>query len=107
MNVNEKQIIKNIAVILSHNPAKVSQLEKITDICFHLTSDDGIDIDCEIYAGDIARYLITGTRCRMTITANTITNEITRKPYKARPIYTARIHTNTSYIFAALEHMSK
>lgn len=38
---------------------------------------------------NIARYLIEGTRCNMTITANTLTREIVRKPRNAKPFFVA------------------
>lgn len=80
-----EQVMRNIAVILKHNPEKVAQLEKVGDITFHLTSDDHVNITAELYRDGIARYLIEGTRCRATVTANLRTMELTRKPRNEKP----------------------
>lgn len=79
-----EQIMRNIAVILKHNPQKVAQLEKVGEITCHLTSDDHVNITVELYRG-VARYLIEGTRCRATVTANLRTMELTRKPRNEKP----------------------
>jgi hypothetical protein len=82
---NTNQIIKNIAIILKHNPAKVKQLEKVWSISENCTSDNHIEIICEMYSNNIVRYLITGTRSGMTITANALTYEIVRKRRNEKP----------------------
>lgn len=99
----QSQIARNIAVILFHNPEKIRQLEQVKAICSHLTSDDGVCVDVEIYGGGVARYLIHGTRCGMTVTANTLTNEIMRKPRGAQPVFTSWVSMNTSDVFEVLE----
>ncbi len=104
---NPKQIARNIAVILKHNPKKVDQLKKVGDICCHLTSDDGISVDWEYYGGGLVRYLITGTRCGMTVTANAITNEIQRKPRGARPVFIGWEHINVGDILNILEEIQR
>ena len=86
---NEKQIIKNIANIIKGNEKKIEQLDKVQSICVHCTSDDHIRIRCELYYNNIVRYLIEGTRCNMTITANTLTKEIVRKPRNEKAWYVA------------------
>lgn len=102
IKANPNQIFRNIAVVLKHNPRKVEQLETVQSICLNLTSDDGIDIECELYSGSIARYLIQGTRSGMTITVNTLTNEIVRKRRGEQPWVAARIHCNCYEIFEML-----
>lgn len=103
--INANQVEKNIARILTGNTEKIRQLEKIEDISCHLTSDDGIDITCELYDNNIVRYLIKGTRCGMTITANALTNEIMRKPNGIKPYRTEHITSNVCYILARIEQM--
>ena len=87
-----KQIEMNIANIIAMEPEKYRQLEKVQGISVHLTSDDGIDITLKMYAGSIVRYLIEGTRSKMTITYNTKEKKIVRKPRGQEPI-------NTSYLY--------
>lgn len=82
---SREQIIRNIAVILKHNPHKVAQLEKVGDITCHLTSDDHVNITAELYRNNIVRYLIDGTRSRATVTANIRTMELARKPRNEKP----------------------
>lgn len=106
-NCNSNQIARNIAVLLVHNPDKIRQLEEVRDISSHLTSDDGVQIDAEIYGGGVVRYLIHGTRCSMTLTANTLTNELTRKPRGAEPVFTAWLTMNTSDVFKVLEDIQR
>ena len=103
--INANQVEKNIARILAGNTEKIKQLEKVEDISFHLTSDDGVDITCELYDNNIVRYLIKGTRCGMTITANTLTNEIMRKPRCIKPYRTDHVKSNVCYILARIEQM--
>jgi len=79
------QIERNIAITLAHNPEKIAQLERVQDISWHLTGGDGIQIEAELYAGGIIRYLITGTRSGMTVTAKEPEHEIIRKPRGAKP----------------------
>lgn len=83
-----KSNIQNlIAQVIKRNSTKKTQLEKVAEISCHLTSDAGISIECEMYDNNIVRFLITGTRCGMTITYNTKTWEIVRKPRGAKPWY--------------------
>lgn len=86
-NSRDMQIIRNIAVLIWDKPDKLAQLEKVQDISIHLTSDDGLRIMCEVYAGNVVRYLVQGTRSGMTITANSITREMMRKPRNSKPVY--------------------
>lgn len=95
---NTAQIEKNIANILRSNPIKLNQMKTVQDICYHLTSDDGIWITAELYNNNIVRYLIQGTRSGMTITAHTLTNSITRKPIGVKPWATRIIDTRVSNI---------
>lgn len=92
MKLNEKQAVKHIAWIIHDKPEKMRQLETVQDISIHLTSDDSISIKCELYAGNIVRYLITGTRSQMTITADTITRQIIRKPRNIKPAFEAETY---------------
>lgn len=85
MRASREQIIRNIAVILKHNPQKVAQLEKVGDITVHLTSDDSAWCEVELYYNNIVRYLITGTRSSCTITADLKTMQVIRKPRNAKP----------------------
>lgn len=83
-----KSNIQNlIAQAIKRNEIKRQQLEKVAEISCHLTSDAGISIDAELYDNNICRFLIRGTRCGMTITFNTLTWEIVRKPRGAKPWY--------------------
>ena len=88
-----------IANVVRNNKEKMMQLEKVQDICIHLTSDDGILVYAEMYDGNIVRFLIRGTRCGMTITYNTITGELVRKPKGKKPWYTVWEQMNVSDIF--------
>ena len=85
MTANRKQIIRNIVNIIKGNSKKINQLETVQDITFTCTSDDHINIICELYHGNIVRYVINGTRSGMVITADALTGEIVRKPYKENP----------------------
>lgn len=93
-----EQIENLIAQVIKRHDSKRKQLEKMQSICTHLTSDDGISIDAELYSGNICRFLITGTRCNMTITYNTITWELTRKPRNASPFHKAWMQSNITNI---------
>ena len=80
-------VCKHIARIMSYNPSKARQVEKVASISSHLTSASSARVTCELYDGNIMRFVIVGTRSSATITANTITNEIVRKPRGAKPWY--------------------
>lgn len=97
---DEKQIAKNIARILRCNTNKIEQLDKVQSISIHCTSDDHIRVKCELYHGNIVRYLIEGTRAGMTIAANTLTNEIVRKPRNEKAWYEAEVDCWASDILA-------
>ena len=104
---NTKQIARNIANICFNNPEKEEQLEKVQDICFHLTSDDGISVETEIYADGIVRYLITGTRCNMTITAKEPEHKVIRKPRGISPAFISWDHMHVSDIQDALDDIKE
>lgn len=91
---NKKQVVNNIALAIHDKPKKIKQLIAVQSITINCTSDDHIEIDCELYAGNIARYIVKGTRCNTTITVNTITNEIIRKPRNIKPIFITEIYWN-------------
>lgn len=93
MNANVNQIERNLARLLFLNPNKREQLERVAGICYQLTSDTGVTIECELYTGHAVRYLITGTRCRMTVTADAVTGATIRKPRGAVPVITGTVHT--------------
>ena len=103
VKANRNQIFRNIAMILLHNPAKVEQLRRVQSICENLTSSDGVDIECELYSGNIARYLIRGVRASMTITANTTTYEIVRKRRGEQPWLVADVDCYCYEIFDMLD----
>ena len=90
------QIFKNIAAILNdeRNARKLEQFMTAYDITEHITSDGGCDIKAELYNGNIVRYIITGTRSNVTITANTITCEIVRKKRNEKPWQVVEFHAN-------------
>ena len=90
-------VCKHIARIMSYNPNKARQVEKVASISFHLTSASSARVTCELYDGNIMRFLIVGTRSSCTITANTITNEIVRKPRGAKPWYETEIDVEIDY----------
>ena len=94
-----------MASAIAKNSKKYEQLLTVNDICHTLTSDGGIDVNAEIYSGNIVRYLIKGTRCSMTLTFNTITYEIVRKKRNERPIYTDDFHTYAYYIIDAVNEI--
>ena len=68
--------------------------------------DDHIRIRCELYQNNIARYLIEGTRSGMTITANTLTNEITRKHRNEKAWYEAEVECWVEDILKHVERRS-
>lgn len=94
MNATREQIDRNIAVILKHNPEKVAQLEKVGEITCHLTSDSGCLITAELFRNHIVRYIVNGTRCRATLTVNTDTMKLTRKPRNEKPWYDAWVYSD-------------
>lgn len=84
-----KSVDRYIARMLVLYPQKYNQLDKIQTMCFHYTSDDIIKIGCELYEGNIIRYVIKGTRCNMTLAYNVKTLELARKPRGKAPwVYT-------------------
>ena len=85
----KNQIMQNIAVLIWDKPKKLEQLQKVGEITFTCTSDDYIYITAELYCNNLVRYLITGTRSNMTITANPITRQIIRKPRNLKPYMVA------------------
>lgn len=98
MRGNYKSNIENlVAQVIKRNETKRKQLEKVADICCHLTSDAGISIVAEMYSNNIVRFLITGTRCGMTITYNTLTWEIVRKPRGEKPWYTEKEYHHNAW----------
>lgn len=102
----EKMIVKNIARAIRGNEKKIEQLRKLKERCVYLTSSDGIHITAELYEGNIARFIIEGTRSNMTVTVNTITNQIIRKPRGAEPWYTVQaFNMNVSDIEEEVKNM--
>ena len=96
--------IENLIVqVIKRNETKKRQLEKVADISCHLTSDAGIRIEAELYEGNICRFLITGTRCGMTITFDTHTLEIKRKPRGKKPVFTTWESSNAFDILRMAE----
>lgn len=93
-----RQVERNIANIIVANEKKAAELEKVQDITLHCTSDDGIKVTAELYSGDIARYLIEGTRAKMTITVHAKTRELTRKPRNEKPWSSVEFRTYCSDI---------
>lgn len=87
-----------IAQVVKRNEKKRQQLEKVAEISCHLTSDAGINIEAELYNNNICRFLISGTRCGMTITYNTLTWEIVRKPRGEKPWYKTSEQSNAWFI---------
>ena len=81
----KNQIMQNIAVLIWDKPKKLEQLQKVGEITFTCTSDDYIYITAELYHNNLVRYLITGTRSCMTVTADPITRQILRKPRNLKP----------------------
>lgn len=106
IKANKAQVINNIALAIYDKPKKVKQLIKVQSITIEMTSDDHIEVTCEMYTNNIVRYLIKGTRSSATITVNTITNEIARKPYKASPLYISDI-SNNLWCFEILEKIAE
>lgn len=106
IKANKTQIVNNIALAIYNKPEKIKQLIKVQSITLEMTSDDHIDVTCEMYGNNIVRYLINGTRSNTTITVNTITNEITRKPYKVTSLYVSDI-SNNLWCFEILEKIAE
>lgn len=75
-----EQVARNIALLIWDKEKKLEQLDKVQGITVRCTSDDHINIICEIHHDGIVRYLIEGTRSGMTVTADTETREIVRLP---------------------------
>ena len=107
MRANREQVIKNIARIIRNNDKKIEQLQKVQGISINCTSDDHIRIKCELYQNNIARYLIEGTRSGMTITANTLTNELTRKHRNEKAWYEAEIECWAEDILKLVERRNE
>lgn len=106
IKANKSQVINNIALAIYDKPEKVKQLIKVQSITIEMTSDDHIDVTCEMYDNNVVRYLIKGTRSNTTVTINTLTNEITRKPHKVNPLYTSDISHNL-WCFEILEKIAE
>lgn len=106
IKANKTQVINNIALAIYDKPEKIKQLIKVQSITIEMTSDDHIDVTCEMYANNIVRYLIKGTRSNTTVTINTLTNEVTRKPYKVSPLYISDISHNL-WCFEILEKIAE
>lgn len=104
MVANRKQIIKNIANIIRRHPNKMDQLERVKSITVCMTSDDHINIVCEMYSENITRYLITGTRANMTITYKSDTDQIVRKPRGLEPWMVAK---TDCYVCEIMEIVNK
>lgn len=64
----------------------MEKFKKLSDRCFLLTSDYGINIKVEVYPNSIESYIIEGTRCKLRITYDNLNKKIIRKPYKKEPI---------------------
>lgn len=94
MKNNIENLIANVVV---RHEDKHKQLEKMQEICIHLTSDDGICIKAELYKNNVCRFLIQGTRCNMTITYNTLTWDLTRKPRGEKPWHTQSMYNRNIY----------
>ena len=94
-----------IANVIKRHDKKRIQLEIVRDICVHLTSDDGIWITAELYNNNICRFLIKGTRSNMTITYNTKTWELTRKPRNEKPFYTTWLSSSVYDIIRRYENL--
>lgn len=86
----KKMHLMNIGNVISdiRNARKMEQFLTLQDICFTMTSDDFIEVKCELYDNNVVRYLIYGTRCNMTLTYNALTQKTVRKSRKARPWHT-------------------
>ena len=85
VKANRGQIIRNIANIIKNDSKKIKQLEAVQSISVNCTSDDHINIKCELYYSGIVRYLIEGTRSGMTVAAIAATGEIVRKKRGEKP----------------------
>ena len=78
--------IKPLCWILAHDNNTMEKFRKLSDRCYMLTSDFGINIKVELYPNNIESYIIEGTRCKLRITYDNNNKKVVRKPYKARPI---------------------
>lgn len=94
-----------IANICKRHSVKKTQLEAVQKITSHLTSDDGVLVEMELYDGNICRFLIKGTRSSVTITYNMLTWDLARKPINAKPWYTNWMHTHASDILERVEEL--
>ena len=78
--------IKPLCWIMANNNNVLEKFRKLSDRCYTLTSDYGIDIKVELYPNNIESYIIEGTRCNLRITYDNKNKKVVRKPYKAIPI---------------------
>lgn len=76
----QREHFKPLSWALSHFNDKIMQLDKIQDISFHMTSDDVVNVTVELFNNNVIRYLITGTRCNMTLCFNSLSFALCRKP---------------------------
>ena len=93
-----KNIAYEIADIIKENEIKIQQLQKVQSICMTITSDDGIDVDVELYSS-YTRYIITGTRCQMVICYDYNNKTFVRKKRNEKPELKKNYHTNCRDIF--------
>ena len=78
--------IKPLCWIMANNNNVLEKFRKLSDRCYTLTSDYGIDIKVELYPNHIESYVIEGTRCKLRITYDNNNKKVVRKPYKSKPI---------------------
>ena len=84
---DSNQVARNIAYLIWDKAKKIEQLDKVQGITMNCTSDDHINVVGELHHGNIVRYLIEGTRSRMTITADTSTREMLRLPRGSQALH--------------------
>lgn len=87
---DKQMVATHIARALKTSKKKRDQLQAVRDITVRFTGDDWVNVTVELYYGNIARYLITGTRSGMTVTMDIRTAEIIRKPKGLDPYYTTQ-----------------
>lgn len=98
----ELKLNYEIATILSYHIEKLEKLLTLQDITRNYTSDDGIEVKCELYNG-YTRYLLEGCRCNMILCFDVNSKELKRKKRNDIPEFIKTYYTNISDILMLYE----
>lgn len=100
----EKRLNYEIASIISYHVEKLEKLLKLQEITRNYTSDDGVEVQCELYNG-YTRYLLTGCRCNMTLCYDVNTKNLIRKKRNDKAEFIKHYYTNISDILKLNEEI--